>query len=171
MVLLKVILGLVGLTVGFVAFVLLGWLILPAAGIVLALSTGARDKLVRRLPAVGRLRPGALGLLVGLGGLMLSGGYVAVLMKTTPMQTATTPTATTLPPATPVAAAFPTHARATSTPTSVSPTAAANPFNRAAAGAEAGRPNLHPVRCAEANGWRPVPPARSELPTDPPHQG
>jgi micrococcal nuclease len=127
MVLLKVILGLVGLIVGFVAFVFLGWLILPAAGIVLAFSTGARDKLVRRLPAVGRLRPGALGLLVGLGGLLLSGGFIAVLLKTSPMQTATRPTATTLPPATPVAAVSPTHARATSTPTSVSPTAAAAP--------------------------------------------
>jgi hypothetical protein len=71
MVLLKVILVLVGLIMAVVAFVFLGWLILPAAGIVLAFSTGARDKLVRRLPAVGRLRTGALGFLVGLGGLVL----------------------------------------------------------------------------------------------------
>jgi outer membrane biosynthesis protein TonB len=62
---------------GLAAVVLIlvaGWLILPLLGVLLAINAaGLRERLVSRFPAVGRLRPLHLGLVVGGGGLLAWG--------------------------------------------------------------------------------------------------
>jgi hypothetical protein len=139
---LKIALGLIGLVVGLLAFLFLGWACFPILGILLAFSARARDRLLARLPAAGRLRPGVLGVIVTLAGLFAWGVAISILPKSSgPAQTTAQPTTTAgpsptvavaiaPPAATNPATAMPTVTRVPATPTEAAtqtPAASAQP--------------------------------------------
>jgi hypothetical protein len=134
----KIIAVILAVALGFIAWLLGGWLILPLAGLLVGLNAfGLRAKLAGRMPAVSRLRPLHLGLLVGVGGLFLWGVSVVLLSQASSSnRTAVAPAVTAVPTGTTVTvAAAPTIAPPTAVPptnTAVPPTQTAVPAPTAA---------------------------------------